>query len=109
MDLLYFQPYVPKYLEREIFQFLRKELPFYRVEYNIRRGGVETHIKTPRYTTVFGVDQKSRFDEIGDVVDVKTGINVEKDKDFSKYAPRVSPSFSRAKFPIPDCLKSGLL
>jgi hypothetical protein len=48
LDLLYFQPYIPKNLERQIFEFLRRELPFYRVEYKIKRGGVETQILTPR-------------------------------------------------------------
>ena len=48
LDLLYFEPYIPKYLEQEIFQFLRKELPFYKVEYKIKRYGVETDIRTPR-------------------------------------------------------------
>lgn len=50
LDLLYFEPYIPKYLERQVFQFLRSELPFYRVEYDINRGGISTHIKTPRYS-----------------------------------------------------------
>lgn len=49
LDVLYFQPYVPIYLQREVFTFLRRELPFYRVEYDINRYGVTTHIKTPRY------------------------------------------------------------
>jgi len=52
LDLLYFEPYIPKYLEREVFQFLRKELFFYRVEYKIKRGGIETDIRTPRYAYV---------------------------------------------------------
>jgi hypothetical protein len=48
LDLLYFEPYIPKYLEKQIFQFLRKELPFYRVEYTIKRGDIETQVRTPR-------------------------------------------------------------
>lgn len=48
LDLLYFKPYIHKNLERQVFRFLRSELPFYRVEYNIKRGGMETQIKTPR-------------------------------------------------------------
>ncbi|OJJ77268.1 hypothetical protein ASPBRDRAFT_232633 [Aspergillus brasiliensis CBS 101740] len=61
LDLLYFQPFLPTSLARELFQFLRNELPFYRVRYTIRRGGKETNINTPRYTTVFGVDDTSTF------------------------------------------------
>jgi hypothetical protein len=49
LDLLYFQPYIPKDLARDLFEFLRKQLPFYRVEYKIKRSGVETQVKTPRY------------------------------------------------------------
>ena len=48
LDLLYFEPYIPRYLARELFDFLRSQLPFYRVEYKIRRGGIETQVRTPR-------------------------------------------------------------
>ncbi len=56
LDLLYFQPYIPKYLERELFLFLRGQLPFYRVEYKIKRGGMETQIRTPRYVIEYSLD-----------------------------------------------------
>ncbi|CAG8952188.1 hypothetical protein HYFRA_00000928 [Hymenoscyphus fraxineus] len=94
LDLLYFEPYFPKYLERQVFQFLRSKLPFYRVEYDINRGGVVTRIKTPRYTTVFGLDETSKFDESGEVIDAKTKKKVLKDRNYTKYPPR----------PIPKCL-----
>ncbi|KAM3084340.1 hypothetical protein ACMFMG_001552 [Clarireedia jacksonii] len=94
LDLLYFKPYIPRYLERQVFQFLRSELPFYRVEYDINRGGISTHIKTPRWTTVFGLDETSKFDENGDVVDASSGRKIQKDKYYTKYPPR----------PIPKCL-----
>lgn len=61
LDLLYFQPYIPRRTANELFTFLRAELPFYRVQYNIKRGGVESRINTPRFTTVFGVDETARF------------------------------------------------
>ena len=48
LDLLYFQPYIPKGIEKDYFDFLRKELFFYRVQYKIKRGPVETQINTPR-------------------------------------------------------------
>lgn len=48
LDVLYYQPYMPSVLARSIFSFLRAELPFYRVEYTIKRGGIDTQIKTPR-------------------------------------------------------------
>lgn len=61
LDLLYFQPYIPRTTANELFTFLRNELPFYRVQYNIKRGGISTQINTPRFTTVFGVDETARF------------------------------------------------
>ena len=48
LDLLVFEPYIPASVARRLFEFLRAELPFYRVEYDIKRGGIETHIRTPR-------------------------------------------------------------
>ena len=43
---------------------------------------------------MFGLDDSSRFDENGHVVDAKTGKPVMKDKNFARYPPR----------PIPKCL-----
>ena len=48
LDLLYFQPYIPKDVARDIFEFLRQEFFFYRVQYKIKRGSMETQINTPR-------------------------------------------------------------
>ncbi len=48
LDLLYFEPYFPKGIESQMFEFLRRELFFYRVEYKIQRGSVATQIRTPR-------------------------------------------------------------
>ncbi|GAM84183.1 hypothetical protein ANO11243_021760 [Dothideomycetidae sp. 11243] len=92
LDLLYFQPYVPKSIERALFRFLRQSLFFYRVRYMIKRGSVETQINTPRYTTVFGVDETSRFTTDGAVVDATSNKPVPSDR--YKCKPR----------PIPECL-----
>jgi len=48
LDLLYFQPFIPKSIERDLFHFLRRALFFYRVQYKIKRGPTETEINTPR-------------------------------------------------------------
>ena len=48
LDLLYFQPYIPKGIERDLFEFLRQELFFYRVQYKIKRALAEMQINTPR-------------------------------------------------------------
>ncbi|KAK7419333.1 hypothetical protein QQZ08_010916 [Neonectria magnoliae] len=93
LDLLYFEPFIPSSVSRKLFDFLRAELPFYRVEYKIKRGGVETQIRTPRWTTVFGLDETSRFDDEGHVVDANLKTRVS-DKRYDKYPPR----------PIPKCL-----
>ena len=97
LDLLYFEPYVSRAAAGELFRFLRSSLPFYRVEYDIRRGGggMVTHIRTPRWTTVFGVDETSRFSPDGRVVDASTGTPASADtKYYARYPPR----------PIPRCL-----
>lgn len=61
LDLVYYEPYIPRSSARDLFRHLRSSLPFYRVEYDIQRGGFSTHIRTPRWTTVFGLDETSRF------------------------------------------------
>jgi alkylated DNA repair dioxygenase AlkB len=61
LDLLYFQPFIPQSIDQALFEFLRSELFFYRVQYTIKRFGFERQINTPRYTTVFGLDETSRF------------------------------------------------
>lgn len=92
LDMMYYQPYIPSSISPGVFDFLRQELPFYRVQYTITRFGTPTQINTPRYTTVFGVDDTSRFNSAGDIVDAKTGKPV--DKKAYKCVPR----------PIPQCL-----
>jgi alkylated DNA repair dioxygenase AlkB len=92
LDLLYFQPYIPKEAERDLFQFLRRELFFYRVQYKIKRGPVETNVNTPRYTTVFGIDESSKFVSDKSIVDAKTKQPVSADR--YKCKPR----------PLPACL-----
>ncbi|QPC75753.1 hypothetical protein HYE68_006505 [Fusarium pseudograminearum] len=93
LDLLYFEPFIPTSVSRRLFEFLRAELPFYRVEYKIKRGGIETQIRTPRWTTVFGLDETSNFDDKGLPVDANTGSRA-LDKRYVNYPPR----------PIPKCL-----
>ncbi|KAF5541907.1 DNA repair family [Fusarium phyllophilum] len=93
LDLLYFEPFISGFVSRRLFEFLRSELPFYRVEYKIKRGGIETQIRTPRWTTVFGLDETSKFDDKGLPVDANTGLRA-LDKQYARYPPR----------PIPKCL-----
>lgn len=92
LDLLYFQPYIPKDIQRELFEFLRRELFFYRVKYSIKRGPTEMQINTPRYTTVFGLDETARFDDNRAIVDAANGTPVKKG------------TYSCQPRPIPHCL-----
>lgn len=92
LDLLYFQPYIPKEVHRELFEFLRRELFFYRVKYMIKRGSVETLINTPRFTSVFGLDETSYLDTNGSIIDASSKKSVSRD------AYRCKPR------PIPQCL-----
>lgn len=94
LDLLYFQPFIPANVERDLFNFLRSELFFYRVKYTINRFGKETLINTPRYTTVFGIDETSRFAEEGKrVVEGRDSTETVR-RDKYRCVPR----------PIPECL-----
>lgn len=97
LDLLYFEPFIPASAEHALFHFLRTELFFYRVRYKIQRFGKETDINTPRYTTVFGVDETSRFavDPPRIVSSADPSKTVPKDK-YKKCQPR----------PIPGCLET---
>ncbi|KAI9657740.1 MAG: hypothetical protein M1821_002916 [Bathelium mastoideum] len=92
LDLLYYQPFIPREIEKDLFQFLRRELFFYRVQYKIRRGPVETDINTPRFTTVFGVDESSFFSPEGRLLDAVT------------QKPIPSSRYKCKPRPIPDCL-----
>lgn len=48
LDLLYFEPYFTPSIAKQLFEFLRSELFFYRVVYKINRFGKETEVNTPR-------------------------------------------------------------
>jgi alkylated DNA repair dioxygenase AlkB len=93
LDLLYFQPYIPSSISTPLFEFLRGELFFYRVKYKIKRGPIETDINTPRFTTVFGVDETSSFASDGSIVDATSKNPIPKDR-YKTCKPR----------PIPQCL-----
>jgi alkylated DNA repair dioxygenase AlkB len=94
LDMLYYQPFIPHSIERALFEFLRSELFFYRVKYTIKRFGTETQINTPRYTTVFGLDDTSRFiTEPPSIVEAS-----EPSKSVAKTKYKCQPR------PIPECL-----
>ncbi|KAL4792404.1 hypothetical protein BDV19DRAFT_255738 [Aspergillus venezuelensis] len=95
LDLLYFHPLIPSATARDLFQFIRRELPFYRVQYTIQRFGKTTQIITPRFTTVFGVDATSLFvpDEQNEVKTEEAG---------SSASPALKLVDAKTRKPIPD-------
>ena len=92
LDIVYYQPYIPKNIPRALFGFLRQNLFFYRVKYMIKRGSIETQINTPRFTSVFGLDETSRFDPEGLIVDATSG------------KPAVSGAYKCKPRPLPQAL-----
>lgn len=48
LNLIYFEPYFSASVAKNLFEFLRRELFFYRVVYKINRFGKETEVNTPR-------------------------------------------------------------
>ncbi|KAI0194538.1 hypothetical protein F4808DRAFT_336763 [Astrocystis sublimbata] len=119
LDLLYFDPYIPRHAGKQLFAFLRAELPFYRVEYDIARGPTKTHIRTPRWTTVFGLDDTARFEPscssettppsdgshmpTEKVVDAQTGKPIPVSQAESP-GPKKQPGYKATPRPIPHCL-----
>ncbi|KAF3907811.1 hypothetical protein ABW21_db0209094 [Orbilia brochopaga] len=93
--------FFPSSVAKDLFLFLRRSLPFYRVTYTIKRDSLDTTIRTPRYTTVFGVDAHSHFsgsssDEDRVLLDAGT------DKPLSSERYRKCMVAPR---PIPACLE----
>ena len=106
LDLLYFEPFIPRPTADEYFKFLRRELPFYRVKYTIKRGPTETVINTPRYTTVFGIDGTSYF-SIPKEEDSKAERNKETRRiilDSKTNQPIPAQKYKCTPRPIPSCL-----
>ncbi|KAK8168446.1 hypothetical protein IWX90DRAFT_109804 [Phyllosticta citrichinensis] len=110
LDLLYFEPFIPRRAADDLFRHLRASLPFYRVRYTINRGGSgPVDVTTPRYTTVFGVDESCVFggpdgDHNGqDAVSPGEAPPVEL-LDAKTRTPVPSNRFTRAPRPLPSSL-----
>ncbi|KAG7101916.1 hypothetical protein HYQ44_018494 [Verticillium longisporum] len=93
LDLLSFEPYIPPALAKELFTHLRANLPFYRVKYNMTRGGIQTAISTPRYTTVFGLDATALFNAAGHPVDAASRAPLGPDRRYDRIPPRPLPAY----------------
>ncbi|KAJ9247943.1 hypothetical protein DTO195F2_8982 [Paecilomyces variotii] len=118
LDLLYFQPYIPHRTAQQLFLFLRRNLPFYRVKYTIRRGSTETIINTPRFTTVFGVDETSYFALPADVSNTNKNTDADTHDDTNTNTTerilidrKTKTPISKTKYkctprPIPSCLET---
>ncbi|KAL9051189.1 MAG: hypothetical protein Q9162_006167 [Coniocarpon cinnabarinum] len=99
LDLLYFEPFVDRKVAQHLFRFLRDKLFFYRVKYKIKRGALETDINTPRFTTVFGVDETSKWHVESPATEAKL-------LDSSTSKPVDPKKYARQPRPIPDCLET---
>lgn len=110
LDLLYFEPLIPRPTAKELFNFLRSSLPFYRVKYTITRFGKSLDINTPRFTTVFGLDVTSQFESTVTPSPDGTGPNlmttriVETSNPGKEVAPGKYKSCVVPPRPIPPCL-----
>lgn len=88
LDLLYYEPFITAPESQLFFEHLLTSLPFYHVKYSAR--GMQ--INTPRYTTVFGIDETADFGP--------------DDQIFSKSKTIIPYSkFPRPPRPIPKALK----
>lgn len=62
LDLLYITSFIPSPCDMSLYKFLLDTLPWYRVEYSKQTDRV-VQIITPRYTTVFGIDDTKQSKE----------------------------------------------
>jgi alkylated DNA repair dioxygenase AlkB len=109
LDLLHFEPFIPRPTANAYFAFLRSQLPFYRVIYTITRFGKPTVINTPRYTTVFGIDDTSRFHADGSIFQtpsesVASGPALSAQDSSAQTRPVASNRYTCHPRPIPQCL-----
>ncbi|KAL4806086.1 hypothetical protein BDV18DRAFT_138652 [Aspergillus unguis] len=109
LDLLYFHPLIPTSTARDLFTFLRRELPFYRVQYTIQRGGQTTQINTPRFTTVFGIDATGKFipskpDNGKSIEDINVNPESLVAVDAKTNQPITPSKYQYTPRPIPPCL-----
>lgn len=99
LDLLYHHPYIPPQGASAFFKHLRSSLPFYCVIYTIKRGPTETVINTPRYTTVFGLDDTAIFSSPSNPNTGATSL-----LDAKTRKPLPTKTYSCQPRPIPECL-----
>lgn len=98
LNLVYYAPFLPPRVAHDFFDFLRDSLFFYRVCYTINRpfsGAEGTQIRTPRFTTVFGVDATAEFRSDGTLIDAGTG---------KPLHGADKPRYGCKPRPIPRCL-----
>ncbi|KAK6342962.1 hypothetical protein TWF718_008341 [Orbilia javanica] len=116
LEITFHQPFFPQPTAKSLYCFLRSNLPFYRVTYTIKRGDFETIVKTPRYTTVFGVDDHSYFspaDKDTGAYDNISLLNRKTDKTLLSYDNNTKNTNNNERYkscvcrprPIPQCLE----
>ena len=60
LDLVYITSFLPSPCDMSLYTYLLTTLPWYRVEYSKQTDRL-VHIVTPRYTTVFGIDETQQL------------------------------------------------
>ncbi|ODQ50157.1 hypothetical protein SAICODRAFT_73677 [Saitoella complicata NRRL Y-17804] len=92
LDCVYHRPFLRREGADALFEFLRRELPWYKVIY--QHSLHKMLITTPRYTSVFGIDSTSRFTPDGQIMDANTKL----------VLPPTSKRYKCKPRPIPSCL-----
>lgn len=91
LDLLYFQPFVKAPAASMLYKHLLEELPWYKITY-LARG---LTINTPRYTTVFGLDESAFFEAPPSSEEANEGKDVKDEKESRCVIYTPSPHGSR--------------
>lgn len=100
LDLLYFQAFIKAPMANMLYKHLLHELPWYKVMY-IARGMT---INTPRYTTVFGIDETAVFEALSDEEGGESVGDDEEKKHIRTHIPVAGPRVLSAisKQPVPE-------
>ncbi|KAG0614063.1 hypothetical protein M758_6G148700 [Ceratodon purpureus] len=105
LDLLYFQPFIKSPTANLLYKHLLEELPWYKVMY-LARGMT---INTPRFTTVFGLDETAFFDPAPNEHEDEAGthIPVAGSRVMSAISKQPVPGnvYQKPPRPIPRCLQ----
>jgi alkylated DNA repair dioxygenase AlkB len=103
LDLVYFQPFVKAATASMLYKHLLEELPWYKVLY-LARGMT---INTPRYTTVFGLDEAAVFEPCDEEAAARSHVAVAGARVLSAMSKQPVPGnvYQKPPRPVPRCLR----